>query len=67
MDEVELTAQDENPIQTIHLGPGASLVHTYEESQVQGSWKIVSSSAHGSEVSRVAVDKHETVCVCIVG
>ena len=51
--------QDEKPIQTIHLSHGVSIEHTYEESQVQGSWKIVS----GQEVRIQHGDKLVHVCV----
>lgn len=43
--------QDEKPIQTIPLGPNTRVEHTYEESQVQGSWKITSDGPSGQEVS----------------
>lgn len=43
--------QDEKPIQTIHLGSRTQVEHTYEESQAQGSWKIVSDGPGGQEVS----------------
>lgn len=43
--------QDEKPIQIIHLGSRAKIEHTYEESQAQGSWKIVSDGSGGQEVS----------------
>jgi hypothetical protein len=36
------------PIQTIPPGRGVKIEHTYEEYQVQGSWKIVS----GEEVRK---------------
>jgi len=53
--------QDEKPIQTIHLGHGISIEHTYEESQVQGSWKIVSGQEvrirHGDKLVHVCVSK----------
>jgi hypothetical protein len=48
-----LTGQDEEPIQTIHLDQGVRIEHAYEESQVQGSWKIMS----GEEVCVQRGDK----------
>jgi hypothetical protein len=53
--------QDEKPIQTIDLSHGVSIEHTYEESQVQGSWKIVSGQEvrirHGDKLVHVCVSK----------
>jgi hypothetical protein len=53
--------QDEKPIQTINLGHGVSIEHTYEESQIQGSWKIVSDQEvrirHGDKLVHVCVWK----------
>lgn len=45
--------KDEKPIQVVHLGSRAKIEHTYEESQAQGSWKIVSDGSEGQEVSRL--------------
>lgn len=42
--------QDEKPIQVVYLGPRAKIEHTYEESQAQGSWKIVADGPAGPEV-----------------
>jgi hypothetical protein len=54
--------QDAAPIQTIHLGQGTSVSQTYEESQVQGSFKIASKGgSEGDEVGlcgAVAVHGH---------
>lgn len=58
-------------MQTIYLGPKAKIEHAYEESQVQGSWKIVSDGQDGRE----EVSKHSphvcdpkltpaVLCVC---
>jgi hypothetical protein len=48
---VLIPRQDAAPIQTIHLGQGTSVSQTYEESQVQGSFKIASKGGQdGDEV-----------------
>jgi hypothetical protein len=45
----DLTLQDPKPITTISLGPGSRTEVTYEESQVQDSFKLVSTRAGAGE------------------
>lgn len=43
--------QDIKPIQVIYLGTGSGISHTYEESQVQDSFKVTSQGPNGVEVT----------------
>ncbi|ORY25057.1 hypothetical protein BCR39DRAFT_545188 [Naematelia encephala] len=50
---------DEKPIQIIHLGAASSVSQTYEESQIQGSFKVVSSGPNGEEEFFLFTDSPE--------
>jgi hypothetical protein len=45
---IPANVQDASPIQTIPLGAGTTVSQTYEESQVQESFKVSSRAADGS-------------------